>query len=115
MKVLIRKVDIKKGINPNTNEAFLFSNVFVIFEGGQIADYITVDSKVCHPDNIKPGMKAEVYVSQSNKSRATFFEPIGVKSEAQAQKAPEGGYTEVNAADYDLDPSTGEMVEKNKK
>lgn len=115
MKVLIRKVDVKKGINPKTNEAFLFSNVFAIFEGGQIADYITVDSKVCHPDNIRPGMKAEVYVSQSNKSRATFFEPIGVKSEAQAQEAPEGGYSEVSPEDYNIDSLTGEAVEKNKK
>ncbi len=113
MKVIVRKVDVKSGINTKTGEAFLFTNAFVIFEGGQFADHITIDSKVCDPNIIKPGMKAEVYFSQTNKTRATFFEPIGVKSEEKPAEIP-GGYTEVNPADYELDPGTGEMVEKNK-
>ena len=115
MKVIVRKVDVKQGINTKTGEPFLFTNAFVIFDGGQFADFITIDSKVCHPDVIKPGMKAEVYFSQSNKTRATFFEPLGVKNEAQAQEAPEGGYSEVSPEDYNIDSLTGEAVEKIKK
>ena len=111
MKVIVRKVDVKSGINTKTGEAFLFTNAFVIFEGGQFADHITIDSKVCDPNIIKPGMKAEVYFSQTNKTRATFFEPIGVKSEEKPAEVP-GGYTVPNPADLDLDPFTGEVTEK---
>lgn len=111
MKVIVRKVDIKSGVNSKTGEPFLFTNAFVIFDGGQYADYITIDSKVCHPDNVKVGMKAEVYFSQSNKTRATFFEPIGAKNEEKPAEVP-GGYTVPNPADLDLDPFTGEVTEK---
>ena len=110
MKVLVKKVDVKKGNSRVSGEPYLFTNAFVVFDDNKTADYVTIDSDVCHPDKIKPGMKAELYFSQSNNKRVTFFEPMGSKDEAAAE-----GYTEVNAADFDLDPSTGEMKEKNKK
>lgn len=110
MKVLVKKVEVKRGNSRVSGEPYLFTNAFVVFDDNKTADYVTIDSEVCHPDKIKPGMKAELYFSQANQKRVTYFEPMGAKDEAQ----PEGGYTEVNAADYDLDPATGEMVEKNK-
>lgn len=109
MKVLVKKVDVVKGTNAK-GEAYLFANVLVVFNETN-ADYVTVDSSVCHPDKIKAGMKAEMFCPNGNLKRASIFEPIVPKSEAQ----PQGGYTEVNAADYELDPKTGEMVEKTKK
>ena len=108
MKVLVKKVDIVKGTNAK-GEPYLFSNVLVVFNDTN-ADYVTVDSSVCHPDKIKAGMRAEMYCPNGNLKRASIFEPLGAKNEAQ----PNGGYTEVNAADYDLDPATGELVGKDK-
>ena len=110
MKVLVKKVDIKKGNSKMTGEPYLFTNAFVVFDDNKIADYVTIDSDVCHPDKIKPGTKAELYFSQSNHKRVTFFEPIGAKDEQQPE-----GYTNMDPSQFDVDSLTGEAKEKNKK
>ena len=76
MKVLIKKVDVVKGTNAK-GEAYLFSNVLVVFDE-KTADYVTVDSSICHPDKIKPGMKAEIYCPFGNMKRASIFEPTKI-------------------------------------
>ena len=108
MKVLVKKVEVKKGLSRSSGEPYLFTSAFIVFEDNKTADYVTIDSEVCHPDKIKPGMKAELYFSQANNKRVTFFEPFGgAKDELQPE-----GYTEVNASYFNIDPATGEAVEK---
>lgn len=113
MKVLVKNVKVIKGKNAK-GEEYAFASVLVMHDDGKTADWVNVDSSVCRPENIKVGMKFDLWTPMGNNNRATVFDPIGLKHESQAGKIP-GGYTEVNPADYDLDPETGEMVNKNKK
>ena len=117
MLVTVRKAEIKKGNDKNGN-AYLFTNAFVVFDDKITAANVTIDNSICHPDKIKPGVRAELFVSQTNRSRATIFDIVGAKDETSGVKASEDpfeSYDEVSADDFDIDASTGEAKEKNKK
>ena len=111
MKVLVKKVDIKRGTNQK-GEAYCFANVLVVFDE-KTADFVTVDSNVCNPDLIKAGMKAEMMCPIGNMKRAIIFEPIGANKAQTVDNA--GGYSVVSPEDYNIDSLTGEVTEKNKK
>ena len=106
MKVTVKKVDVKKGKFGN-GETYLFTNVFVFLDDGKSADYVTIDSKVCHPDKIKVGMKADLRVSINNSGRATYFEPLGIQDESP------NGVMEL-PGDAEIDVATGEVKENKK-
>ena len=114
MKVTVKNVRVIKGKNAK-GEEYAFASVLVMNEDGKTADWVNVDSSVCPPENIKAGMKFDLYTPSDNKNRATVFDPIGLKNEVQVQEAPEGGYSEVSPEDYNIDSLTGEVKEKNKK
>lgn len=111
MIVTVRKAEIRNGVDKNGKE-YLFTNAFVVYDDKITASSITIDHSVCHPDKIKPGVRAELYVSPINKNRATIFDVLGLKEEASTDPF---GFEEANPEDFDIDASTGEAKEKNKK
>lgn len=110
MNVTVRKAEIKKGTDKNGKD-YLFTSAFVVFDDKITAANVTIDHTVCHPDKIKPGVRAELYTSPGNKNRATIFDILGVKEEASADPF---GVEDVNPENFDIDTLTGEAVEKNK-
>ena len=110
MNVTVRKAEIKKGVDKNGKD-YLFTSAFVVFDDKITAANVTIDHTVCHPDKIKPGVRAELYTSPGNKNRATIFDVLGPKEEASSDPF---GYEECSSEDFDIDVATGEATEKDK-
>ncbi len=91
MKVIVKTAEPREGISKTTNQPYNFTSALVLYDDGETADHITIDSTVCDPKKIKPGMRAEMRVS-TDRRRVLVFEPIEqVGEDEQPVGAPSQG------------------------